>query len=171
MNICFLTGKIVSDIEYKFVLNSKYISIAVFTLKVDEGCVIKVKAYDEKYKEVNEFYRGTKVELYDQTIIDEITKQEYKKVKIEGSTFLFKSENIVDAYNKVIYEEELFVRTNTTVYKEDKSSEILGLIKKGEPVKIIGFNTLENGFAPKYKIMYNGSEGFVYSKYLQKKKL
>ena len=47
MNICFLIGKIVSDIEYKFVLNSKYISIAVFNVKVDEGCVIKVKAYDK----------------------------------------------------------------------------------------------------------------------------
>ena len=47
MNICFLIGKLVSDIEYKFVLNSKYISIAVFTVKVDEGCVTKVKAYDK----------------------------------------------------------------------------------------------------------------------------
>ncbi len=47
MNICFLTGKIISDIEFKFVLNSKYISIAIFTLKVDESCTIKVKAYDK----------------------------------------------------------------------------------------------------------------------------
>ena len=39
MNICFLIGKIVSDIEYKFVLNSKYISIAVFTVKVVLKCL------------------------------------------------------------------------------------------------------------------------------------
>lgn len=163
--ITFLIG-IILGVGFLFLTKKEVIKPEKLNIAYLGSLEIKVKAYDEKYKEVNEFYRGTKVELYDQTIIDEITKQEYKKVKIEGSTFLFKSENIVDAYNKVIYEEELFVRTNTTVYKEDKSSEILGLIKKGEPVKIIGFNTLENGFAPKYKIMYNGSEGFVYSKYL-----
>lgn len=163
--ITFLIG-IILGVGFLFLTKKEVIKPEKLNIAYLGSLEIKVKAYDEKYKEVNEFYRGTKVELYDQTIIDEITKQEYKKVKIEGSTFLFKSENIVDAYNKVIYEEELFVRTNTTVYKEDKSSEILGLIKKGEPVKIIGFDTLENGFAPKYKIMYNGSEGFVYSKYL-----
>ncbi|MCI8545125.1 MAG: hypothetical protein HFH09_02715 [Bacilli bacterium] len=163
--ITFLIG-IILGVGFLFLTKKEVIKPEKLNIAYLGSLEIKVKAYDEKYKEVNEFYRGTKVELYDQTIIGEITKQEYKKVKIEGSTFLFKSENIVDTYNKVIYEEELFVRTNTTVYKEDKSSEILGLIKKGEPVKIIGFNTLENGFAPKYKIMYNGSEGFVYSKYL-----
>ena len=46
----------------------------------------------------------------------------------------------------------------------------MGLVKKGDSVKIIGFDTLENGFAPKYKIMYNGSEGFLYSKYLVRTK-
>lgn len=127
---------------------------------------VTVKAYDENYKEVKDFYRGSKIEIYEQKIIDEITNQEYRKAKINGKIFLFKSENVVDDYSKVVYEDELFVRTSTTVYKDANNSEILGLLKKGDSVKIIGFDTLENGFAPKYKIMYNGSEGFLYSKYL-----
>ncbi len=48
MNLCFLIGKIISDIEFKFIINSKkYTSISIFTLKVSENCMLKVKAYNE----------------------------------------------------------------------------------------------------------------------------
>ncbi len=47
MNICFLMGKIISSIEFDFLLNSKNNSIVRFTLKVDENCILTVKAYDE----------------------------------------------------------------------------------------------------------------------------
>ena len=47
MNLCFLMRKIISDIEFNFVLNSKNISIARFTLEVDENCMIIIKAYNE----------------------------------------------------------------------------------------------------------------------------
>ncbi len=48
MNLCFLIGKIISDIEFKFIINNKkYIAISIFTLKVSENCIIKVKAYNE----------------------------------------------------------------------------------------------------------------------------
>ncbi len=48
MNLCFLIGKIISDIEFKFIINNKkYIAISIFTLKVSEICIIKVKAYNE----------------------------------------------------------------------------------------------------------------------------
>ncbi len=126
----------------------------------------KVKAYNEDYEELDDFYRGTKIEVYEQKIVHETTNEEYRKAKVNGKILLFKSENVVNDYSKVVYEEELFVRTSTTIYKDDNSSEILGLVKKGESVKIIGFDKLENGFAPKYKIMYNEKEGFLYSKYL-----
>ncbi len=47
MNLCFLIGKIVSDIEFKFIINSKQQAISMFTLKVSENCILKVKAYNE----------------------------------------------------------------------------------------------------------------------------
>ena len=48
MNEVFLIGKIISDIEFKFIINSKqYIAISIFTLKVSESCILKVKAYNE----------------------------------------------------------------------------------------------------------------------------
>ena len=47
MNLCCLMGKIISDIEFRFVLKSANISIAIFYLKVEENCIVMIKAYDE----------------------------------------------------------------------------------------------------------------------------
>ena len=47
MNICFIIGKIVSDVEFKFVLESKHISIVIFKLELCNRSIVTVKAYDE----------------------------------------------------------------------------------------------------------------------------
>ena len=47
MNLCFLAGKIVSDINFKFIINSKNISIACFNLQLNNGSIIKVSGYNE----------------------------------------------------------------------------------------------------------------------------
>ena len=48
MNICFLIGKIISEVDFKFIINNKkYISIAIFKLKVNESCIVTIKAYNE----------------------------------------------------------------------------------------------------------------------------
>lgn len=47
MNLCFLIGKICSEIKFEFILNSKDISIAIFDIELSNGSIIKVKAYNE----------------------------------------------------------------------------------------------------------------------------
>lgn len=47
MNICFFIGKIISNIQFEFILNNKNISITTFSIKTDNNITIKVKAYDE----------------------------------------------------------------------------------------------------------------------------
>ena len=47
MNEVFLTGKIISNVEFKFIINSKNISIAMFNIETDYKQVIKIKAYNE----------------------------------------------------------------------------------------------------------------------------
>lgn len=48
MNLCFLIGKIINDIEFKFIINNKkYTAISTFKLEVSENCILKVKAYNE----------------------------------------------------------------------------------------------------------------------------
>ena len=53
MNICFFSGKIISKIEFKFVmkndvnLSSKHTSICYFDVLLNNNTVIKIKAYDD----------------------------------------------------------------------------------------------------------------------------
>ena len=47
MNLCFFIGEIASDIEFKFILNSKNISIAYFDIELRDKTVITVKCYNE----------------------------------------------------------------------------------------------------------------------------
>ncbi len=47
MNLVFIIGKIVSEIEFSFVLNSKNISIVHFKIELNNKTIVKVKGYNE----------------------------------------------------------------------------------------------------------------------------
>ena len=48
MNICFFIGKIISDIDFKFIVNDKSnTAVAIFKLKVDDNCILKIKGYNQ----------------------------------------------------------------------------------------------------------------------------
>lgn len=48
MNLCILQGRIISDIEFKFIIKGRNKSIAYFDMMLSNKSVIKVKAYNEK---------------------------------------------------------------------------------------------------------------------------
>lgn len=47
MNICFLMGKIISEINFKFMIQGKNKSIAIFQIEVENKTIITVKGYNE----------------------------------------------------------------------------------------------------------------------------
>ena len=47
MNICFIIGKVISNIEYKFILNSKNTAIATFKIELENKSIIIAKAYNQ----------------------------------------------------------------------------------------------------------------------------
>ena len=47
MNIVFVEGKIISDIEFNFIINSTNLSIAIFEVKLLNKSIVKIKAYNE----------------------------------------------------------------------------------------------------------------------------
>ena len=47
MNLCFVMGKIVSDIEFKFIINGKSISVVLFDIQLSNDSIIKIKGYNE----------------------------------------------------------------------------------------------------------------------------
>ena len=57
MNICFIRGKIISDIEFKFIINSKNTAISIFRIELENKCKILVKAYNELADYCYRFYK------------------------------------------------------------------------------------------------------------------
>ena len=48
MNICFCIGKIISEIGFKFIVNSKkYFSMSTFKIKLENQSIITVKGYNK----------------------------------------------------------------------------------------------------------------------------
>ena len=47
MNLCFIQGKIISDIEFRFIINDKNTSVVLFEMMLSNKCIIKVKGYNE----------------------------------------------------------------------------------------------------------------------------
>lgn len=47
MNLCFAIGKIISEIEFEFIINSKNISVAMFEIELSNKSIIKVNGYNE----------------------------------------------------------------------------------------------------------------------------
>lgn len=127
----------------------------------------EVTLYDTEYNESLKLTRGNKVYVYSKETVNDDTT--YKRVKYDKKEYLINVKNLVKKENDVVKENELFVRTNTTIYKNLDTAEILSFVKKGEKVEIVGFDKLnEDGSVNKYKIKYNNYEGYVYSKYLVK---
>lgn len=47
MNEVFLIGKLISDIEFKFIINSKNKAIACFEIKTADKQIVRMQAYNQ----------------------------------------------------------------------------------------------------------------------------
>ncbi len=47
MNLCALKGKVIEDVRFDFLYNSKRISVAKMKLKLRNGSIITIKGHDE----------------------------------------------------------------------------------------------------------------------------
>ena len=58
MNEVFLIGKIISDIEFKFIINSKNKAIACFEIETNDKQIVRIQAYNQladfTYSKLNE---------------------------------------------------------------------------------------------------------------------
>lgn len=83
MNQVFILGKIISDIEFKFIIKNKNKAIAIFKVKLLDDKIVTVEAYNEKadycYSKLNkndviyiQGYINSKIQI----IVKDIEKQE-----------------------------------------------------------------------------------------------
>ena len=111
----------------------------------------EVILYDTEYNESLKLVRGSKVYVYSKEIVNEDST--YKKVTYDNKEYLVNINNLVKKEKDVVKENELYVRTSTTIYKDMDTAEILSFVKKGEKVEVVGFDKInEDGTVNKYKI-------------------
>lgn len=88
---------------------------------------------------------------------------EYTKVYYGQDTYYVLNDNLADDRNNSVLEKELWVYRTCSVYKDDTSSSLNGLIEKGTKIDITGHSeVLADGSVERYE--YEG--GYIYSKYL-----
>lgn len=123
-----------------------------------------IELYDLDLVKKETVIRGTEVKSYDKKINKE--NNEYKKIVYDNNKYLVLASNLSENKTDVVKETSMYVRTTLTVYK-DFDGSILGTLKKGSKVDITGYDKIDkDGIVNMYKIAYQETEGYVYSKYL-----
>lgn len=47
MNIVYIQGKIINDIEFKFIIRNKNTSVSIFKIQLMNNSIVTIKAYNE----------------------------------------------------------------------------------------------------------------------------
>ena len=151
-----------------FTSKGKNISIGKSSMYL-AGDTNKVTTYimdeDNSIKENSELVRGKKV-IYSGKKVN-MNDNEYLLIKFDNKEYYVNAKQLVKNVKDVVLEKERYVRTSVTVYENETDSKIASFIKKGNKLDIIGYDKLfDDGNVNMYKIKYNDTEGYVYSKYL-----
>lgn len=151
-----------------FISKGKNISIGKSSMYL-AGDTNKVTTYimdeDNNLKENSELVRGKKV-IYSGKKVN-MNDNEYLLIEFDNKEYYVNAKQLVKNVKDVVLEKERYVRTSVTVYENETDSKIASFIKKGNKLDIIGYDKLfDDGNVNMYKIKYNDTEGYVYSKYL-----
>ncbi len=130
---------------------------------------------DSVLYEYTQLTRGTAVT--NRNIQDEVNDGTYifTEIELDGETdengdpiiYYISGDYLADSLEDVVREATKYVRTSVTVYANDSDAQISSFLKKGTELNICGYSGLNaDGSVEMYKISNEGSEGYVYAKYL-----
>lgn len=124
-----------------------------------------VVLYNKEFKEVKKVSRGIKVKT--NKLVVKNKEDKYFKINLNDNEYYVLMSNLKYKKSDCVLETVLYVRTDSTIYKNKEGIDILSFVKKGEKLKVLGYNKLnDDGSVEKYKIGYKEYEGYIYSKYL-----
>ena len=107
------------------------------------------------------FIRGQEVRKSNK--YKEVDNVKLNKIYINDEVYYVDDTKLVENKDDAVLEKKLWVYRTCSVYKDENSSLLNGLINKGEEIEIIGHSKLEDdGSVERYKC----KDGYIYSKYL-----
>ena len=122
-----------------------------------------IPVLDDTYQETF-LSRGLFVPLVKEDVL--ISNTRYHQIRYQGKTYYVLKEYLTPLEDDIVREQTLYVRTPATLVKQN-SSEIVGFLKKGTEVKVLGYDTLlPDGSVNKYEVEGEKEKGYVRSIYL-----
>lgn len=99
--------------------------------------------------------------------IIEYQEQKYQQILLSKKEYYVKKENLVSKEDQVVQEKIIYTRNATSILENEKEIRINGFAKKGDELKVIGYDKLlDDGHVHLYKIDQAGTIGYVYGKYM-----
>ena len=147
------------------------LSTDVFGKKKSETYYLKgnrpeIPIYNEKFEIEENLKRGALITLSNDDEVKDDKGNVYKKINYNDKSYLILKSNITTNKNNLVTEESVFVRTSATLYSDIEKGTILGLVKKGEELSVIGYDKLNQGNVNAYKVKVGDKTGYVYGKYM-----
>lgn len=137
-----------------------------FTSNNDEPIIL----FDSDFNKIDEIYRGEKVSAYSDRIKDK-DNISYIKINYSGKTLYINEANLTENKRNIITEEKVYARTPVTLYKSVETGQIASLVKKGDELSVIDYDTVnKEGKVNVYKVKLGEQEGYVYQKYVLESK-
>ncbi len=126
--------------------------------------------YDENYQQKGTLIRGTKVQISTKQYNHD--NEIYKKISMNGEKYYMKENSLTREKSDIVKEKEIYVRTPAVIYYHQDTPDILVSAKKGDALKILGYNTLlKDGQVDMYKVQYDKNKtGYIYAKYTVRNK-
>ena len=108
--------------------------------------------------------RGSKVEVTGDSLKYE--NKTYFLTKIDDAEYYIEDINLVDNAKEVVLENNIYVRSATSILSVDGSKKIMSLATKGTKLEVIGHDTIsDEGEVNFYRVKVGEQEGLIYGKY------
>ena len=140
-------------------------------LTIEEDLLGRISSRKAVFTPAANVVRGTAAILMDQPELDDDGNIIYERYTVDGKEYFAKPGHFTEDINEVISEKTRFARTPVTIYKSPDDCRIAGFAPKGSELEIKGCDYLrEDGSVNMYNVSYDGTEGYVFSKYLTETK-
>lgn len=134
---------------------------------IQEDFFGRIASREAVFTAAGEVPRGTAVTLLRDPETDENGNVLYERFIIEEKEYFAEPGHFTEDKNEVISEKTMYVRTPVTLYKACDDYRIAGFAPKGSSLDIKGFDRInDDGCVNMYEVSFNGTEGYVFAKYL-----
>ncbi len=125
-----------------------------------------IALYDEDLHQVKTISRGTKIYYLKNSALK--NKDQGTFYRLRGTNTYINKDNIVMAYEDVVQEKKIYVRTPYNLLSKPNEGEILTLVVQGEELLVKGYDQLnDDGSVNMYKVTKGDTVGYIYSKYIK----